>query len=95
VIQACGRVVRSPEDHGATYLADTSLLELFERARGDMPDWFADQVDRLSRPALPSFSATDALGADRTNRGFGRERSQHGTGAEDVEDHPLSDVWGE
>ncbi|MEF8791032.1 MAG: ATP-dependent DNA helicase, partial [Haloarculaceae archaeon] len=31
VIQACGRVVRAPDDHGATYLADSSLLDLFER----------------------------------------------------------------
>ncbi|WP_275542345.1 helicase C-terminal domain-containing protein, partial [Halorubrum halodurans] len=32
VIQACGRVVRAPDDHGATYLADDSLLDLFDRA---------------------------------------------------------------
>lgn len=57
VIQACGRIVRSSDDHGATYLADSSLLELFERTRGEMPRWFAAQVDRMSEPDLPAFEA--------------------------------------
>jgi hypothetical protein len=61
VIQACGRVVRAPDDHGATYLADSSLLDLFDRARGDLPDWFADQVDRMSPPDLPPVDAAAAL----------------------------------
>ncbi|WP_435155691.1 helicase C-terminal domain-containing protein [Haladaptatus sp. DFWS20] len=55
VIQACGRVIRAPDDYGATYLADSSLLQLFDRARTDMPDWFAEQVDRMSSPDLPEF----------------------------------------
>ena len=63
VIQAAGRIVRAPDDHGATYLADSSLLDLFDRARGDMPDWFADAVDRLSRPPLPAFDPAAALDA--------------------------------
>ncbi|MEF8906274.1 MAG: ATP-dependent DNA helicase [Haloarculaceae archaeon] len=100
VIQACGRVVRAPDDHGATYLADSSLLDLFERARTDMPGWFADQVDRLSEPDLPAFSPTDALaGSDAGGRGSASERSRgrsrgrgrSGTGSGG--DHPLSDVW--
>jgi Rad3-related DNA helicase len=61
VIQACGRVVRSPEDKGHTYVADSSLLDLFERARTDMPDWFVAQVDRMSTPTLPELSAREAL----------------------------------
>ncbi|USZ73958.1 ATP-dependent DNA helicase [Halorussus vallis] len=60
VIQACGRVVRAPDDYGATYLADTSLLELFERAESDTPAWFAEQVTRTSDPDLPEFSPRDA-----------------------------------
>jgi Rad3-related DNA helicase len=69
VIQACGRVVRGPDDRGATYLADTSLLELFDRASGDIPPWFADQVDRMRRPDLPPFDPTAALsGADGWRR---------------------------
>jgi Rad3-related DNA helicase len=62
VIQACGRVVRAPDDHGATYLADSSLLDLFERARTDTPDWFAEQVDRMTTPDLPEFDPSAALG---------------------------------
>ncbi|MFC7156488.1 helicase C-terminal domain-containing protein [Halomarina halobia] len=88
VIQACGRVVRAPDDHGATYLADSSLLDLFERARGDMPEWFAAQVDRMTEPDLPAFDPGAALGdggGDGPPRGRPRPRS--------LDDHPLSDVW--
>jgi Rad3-related DNA helicase len=91
VIQACGRVVRAPDDSGATYLADSSLLDLFERARHDMPDWFRAQVDRTSDPDLPAFAPEQALGGQsqaRTRRSQRRSRSQSGDG-----DHPLSDVW--
>ena len=95
VIQACGRVVRSPDDYGATYLADTSLLDLFERARAAMPSWFAEQVDRMSKPDLPSFDPEAALGdADSRSR---TRRSQTGQskGEGGMDDHPLSDVWGD
>jgi Rad3-related DNA helicase len=71
VIQACGRVVRAPDDYGATYLADSSLLDLFERAKADTPDWFAEQVERVSRPALPEFqpsAAVAGLGGTATGR---------------------------
>jgi hypothetical protein len=61
VIQACGRIVRSEEDHGATYLADSSLLDLFERAGGAMPPWFADQVEAMGTPDLPAFDPEAAL----------------------------------
>ena len=92
VIQACGRVVRAPEDYGATYLGDSSLLDLFERARTDMPDWFAEQVDQMSPPDMPQFSPNDALGGlSRTNRD--RQRSRTGRDRQNPEDHPLSDVW--
>jgi len=63
VIQACGRPVRAPDDYGATYLADSSLLDLFERARVDMPDWFAEQVDRMSEPDLPAADTAAATGS--------------------------------
>jgi Rad3-related DNA helicase len=74
VIQACGRPVRAPDDYGATYLADSSLLDLFERARVDMPDWFAEQVDRMSQPDLPAADATAAAGS-ASSSGAGRSRS--------------------
>ncbi|MFC6764502.1 ATP-dependent DNA helicase, partial [Natrinema soli] len=61
VIQACGRVVRAPDDYGATYLADSSLVDCFERARTDMPEWFEAQVDRMTRPDLPTFEPQAAL----------------------------------
>ncbi|MDS0220401.1 ATP-dependent DNA helicase [Haloarcula sp. S1AR25-5A] len=90
VIQACGRVVRAPDDYGATYLADSSLLDLFERADHDMPDWFRAQVDRLSQPDLPRFAPDQALSglSSGTKRRHDRSRSRSGDG-----NHPLSDVW--
>ncbi|KTG29361.1 helicase C-terminal domain-containing protein, partial [Haloferax profundi] len=62
VIQACGRVVRAPDDYGDTYIADSSLLQLFEKTRRDMPDWFAEQVDRMTNPNLPEFDPVAAGG---------------------------------
>ncbi|ERH01796.1 MAG: Rad3-related DNA helicase [Halonotius sp. J07HN6] len=107
VIQACGRVVRSPDDHAATYLADSSLLDLFDRAAADMPPWFQEQVDRLSKPTLPDFDPEAALaGLDGTATAPRRRSAQssptQSTGqtrtdaeAEQRDDHPLSDVWGD
>ncbi|MDQ2055425.1 ATP-dependent DNA helicase [Halobellus sp. H-GB7] len=75
VIQACGRVVRAPDDYGATYLADSSLLDLFERTRSDMPSWFRDQVDRLSTPDLPEFDQVAAGGQSGSRRTSSGRRS--------------------
>ncbi|MWV64703.1 ATP-dependent DNA helicase [Halorubrum sp. JWXQ-INN 858] len=61
VIQACGRVVRAPDDYGATYLADDSLFDLFDRAKADTPPWFRDQVEAMTAPSLPPFDAAAAL----------------------------------
>jgi Rad3-related DNA helicase len=81
VIQACGRVVRAPDDHGATYLADSSLLDLFERARSDLPPWFRDAVDARSTPDLPAFDPAAALaGVDATPApGAGRRSGSRST----------------
>ena len=76
VIQACGRVVRAPDDHGVTYLADSSLLDLFDRARGDLPDWFAAQVDRMTAPDLPPVDAGAALAGVSGSPGGSSERSK-------------------
>ncbi|MFB6162704.1 MAG: helicase C-terminal domain-containing protein, partial [Halococcoides sp.] len=84
VIQACGRIVRSPTDYGATYLADRSLLELFDRARSAMPDWFAEQVERCERPELPPADPAAALAGLSDG---GRER----TAPDDAS--PVADVW--
>jgi Rad3-related DNA helicase len=91
VIQACGRVVRAPDDYGATYLADSSLLDLFERARSDMPPWFAEQVDRTSVPDLPAFDPAAAVG-DRDGES-GDRRSRDRSRGRSLDDHPLGDVW--
>ncbi|PGF15882.1 helicase [Natrinema sp. CBA1119] len=69
VIQACGRVVRAPDDYGATYLADSSLVDCFERARADMPEWFEAQVDRMTRPDLPTFEPQAALSGTASSGG--------------------------
>ncbi|MFB6157530.1 MAG: helicase C-terminal domain-containing protein [Haloferacaceae archaeon] len=106
VIQACGRVVRGPEDYGATYLADSTLLSLFDRAESAVPDWFAARIERMTTPDLPPADAEAALsgvdadpGAGRTTRrspNRSRDRSGGGaTGGGPTDDHPLSDVWGD
>ncbi|QUO48538.1 MULTISPECIES: helicase C-terminal domain-containing protein [Halorubrum] len=86
VIQACGRVVRAPDDYGATYLADDSLLDLFERADADTPGWFRDQVDAMTTPSLPAFDPEAALaGIDASpsgGAGAGRRRSRRSGGSE-------------
>ncbi|PSP55581.1 helicase [Halobacteriales archaeon QS_1_67_19] len=77
VIQACGRVVRAPDDRGATYLADSSLLQLFDRAEGDVPPWFDDQIQCMTSPDLPEFdprSASDSATGSRGGRGRRRSR---------------------
>ncbi|WP_435077675.1 helicase C-terminal domain-containing protein [Halococcus sp. AFM35] len=89
VIQACGRVVRSPEDYGRTYLADASLLDLFDRSRSAMPEWFAAQVDRMEGPNLPAFDP-DAASGDSGDSGWPERRERQ----TDPDDHPLADVWG-
>ena len=80
VMQACGRVVRAPDDHGATYLADDSLLDLFERAAADTPSWFRDQTDAMTTPSLPAFDPSAALaGIDASpsaTAGSGRRRDR-------------------
>ena len=107
VIQACGRVVRAPDDYGATYLADSSLVDLFDRARTDMPDWFTAQVDRMERPELPAFEPQAALGGNgatgssrrRENGSTGTDRGQSGRSSRSGRSRrssrssPLADVW--
>jgi len=99
VIQACGRVVRAPADYGATYLADASLLDLFERARVDMPEWFAAQVDRMGPPELPAFDPGSALddsgsgGSTTGSQSSGRSGSRSRSGRRGSGTSPMADVW--
>lgn len=91
VIQACGRVVRSPDDYGATYLADSSLLDVFERTRSVMPTWFREQVDQLTTPELPPFDAQQALAGSGSSSSTSKERETNRQPS--TRGHPLSDVW--
>jgi hypothetical protein len=75
VIQACGRVVRAPDDRGTTYLADSSILDLFDRASADVPGWFAEQVDRMTEPDLPAFDPGAALAGVDAEPAAGTGRS--------------------
>ncbi|SMO42252.1 helicase C-terminal domain-containing protein [Halorubrum cibi] len=85
VIQACGRVIRAPDDHGATYLADDSLLDLFDRAAADTPPWFRDQVDAMTTPDLPEFDPSAALaGLDADPSGPGRAGRRRSSGSASV-----------
>ncbi|QSG01535.1 helicase C-terminal domain-containing protein [Natranaeroarchaeum sulfidigenes] len=79
VIQACGRVVRAPDDYGATYLADSSLLDLFERARHDVPGWFDEQIRQMSEPELPAFDPGEALAGRSVGRASGQRRRGSGS----------------
>jgi Rad3-related DNA helicase len=79
VIQGCGRVVRAPDDWGHTYLADSSLVDLFDRARSDTPPWFAEQVTRLSTPDLPQFDPDAALAGMDEGSAAGRRYQRGGS----------------
>ncbi len=99
VIQACGRVIRAPDDYGSTYLADSSLLELFERARTDMPEWFNAQVDRITEPELPAFDPQAAIAGSSSASGDGRssepsqKRSFSRSRRRSSNSSPVADVW--
>jgi hypothetical protein len=59
-----------------------------------MPDWFRDQVDRMTAPDLPAFAPGEALGGQSsatTRRRSRRSRSR--SSKPSGENHPLSDVW--
>jgi Rad3-related DNA helicase len=44
LIQACGRICRTPTDHGITYILDSSVNRLFEEAVYMMPQWWLDAI---------------------------------------------------
>lgn len=44
-IQACGRICRTPEDFGVTYILDSSFHRLFRYGRKMLPEWFVEAVD--------------------------------------------------
>ena len=84
IIQACGRVVRSPDDYGATYIVDDSIMNVFERTQSVMPSWFSEQVSRCSVPELEPFDPAVANGTIEQAEPRSRRTRR---------DHPLADVW--
>lgn len=44
LIQASGRIVRSREDWGETYILDRSALKLIDKYRNECPDWFLKRL---------------------------------------------------
>ena len=88
IIQACGRVVRSADDYGETYIADSSIGGLFDRTQELMPPWFREQVMAMRHPELPAYR--DALesvgGAEPHHDRMGRR----GRGGD-----ALDGVWGD
>lgn len=44
LIQACGRICRTPEDFGITYIPDSSLGRLLNEAPHMMPSWYSDAL---------------------------------------------------
>lgn len=102
IMQACGRVVRARDDYGATYLADSSILDVFDRTRGLMPAWFRDQVEAMTTPALPAVDPATALSAMTGSPPAVTAEHASGNSGRDADaesgslpaDHPLHDVWG-
>lgn len=50
VIQACGRVCRSPDDFGSTYIFDSSFNKLMRKAEDAklIPSWWSDAIKEVS-----------------------------------------------
>lgn len=44
VLQASGRICRTPEDYGATYFIDASFKRLYEQNLDMFPEWYRDAV---------------------------------------------------
>jgi len=45
-IQACGRICRTPEDFGASYILDSSFRRLIRQGIGQCPEWFLEALDQ-------------------------------------------------
>ena len=45
LIQACGRICRTPTDFGVTYILDAAAQRLIDGAPGLIPHWFRDALD--------------------------------------------------
>ena len=53
IMQTCGRIIRSKDDWGITYLIDSNILSLLNQS--DIPEWFMDRLkagDKLRKKKL-------------------------------------------
>ena len=44
ILQACGRVCRTPTDRGVTYIFDQKFRRLYTEREYLFPNWFKDSV---------------------------------------------------
>ena len=56
-VQSCGRVVRAPDDRGATYVLDSNTKWFIPSVRHMLPDWFmaAVRTEYLSDSVVSQF----------------------------------------
>jgi len=47
ILQACGRICRTPTDHGDTYLLDANFRNLYTNNKDMFPDYFKESVNGL------------------------------------------------
>jgi Rad3-related DNA helicase len=44
VVQACGRIIRSPEDEGNTYILDGTIFDAIYKNKSKLPKFFLDRL---------------------------------------------------
>lgn len=44
VIQACGRICRTPDDFGVSYCPDATFWNMYDKGRHLVPEWFSDAI---------------------------------------------------
>ena len=60
ILQASGRIVRSEEDYGVTYVLDMRVYDLIKKYYDSMPLWFRDRIEAKER--IESQKIQDELG---------------------------------
>lgn len=50
ILQACGRVMRSKDDYGATYILDANVGRLITQYRTSLPEWFRNRAKTAQKP---------------------------------------------
>ena len=48
-MQMAGRIVRSKEDFGFTYILDANAWDLLEYNKNKLPSWFSEKMDAGKR----------------------------------------------